>query len=143
MRNQESHPDNDAIDRFSFAMKEKMAKSRMKGRDGWSNKELCTGEQLAFMLIEHISKGNNGNFEDVAIFAMMLHQRGENPELLSNAMRDNHKKALLNITDESVIPRWADPTTNNGDLRPDHKFRSGWNACREATKNNIESLMLD
>ncbi|WP_336174992.1 hypothetical protein [Alloalcanivorax xenomutans] len=32
----------------------------------------------------------------------------------------------------STVPEYLDPTSNNGDLRPDAEFRRGWNACREA-----------
>lgn len=32
----------------------------------------------------------------------------------------------------STVPEYLDPSSNNGDLRPDAEFRRGWNACREA-----------
>ena len=77
-----THIDDIGIDRFTNAMRLKMAYASSKGRSGWNEKALCSGEQLAAALVEHLSKGNDGTFEDVANFAMMLHQRKESPRLL-------------------------------------------------------------
>lgn len=85
--NQGAHPDDLAVDRFAAAMKAKLAKGRNKGRGGWDDKTQCLDEFLAELLVDHLGKGNAGTFEDVANFAMMLHQRGANPEILSNASR--------------------------------------------------------
>jgi hypothetical protein len=38
--------------------------------------------------VEHLLKGNAGTFEDVANFAMMLHQRGADPQLLADAAKN-------------------------------------------------------
>lgn len=75
-----------AVNRFAIAMKTKMVAARKKGRAGWDNKELCSGKELASQLVAHLYKDNAGTFEDVANFAMMLHQRGEDPALLKQAM---------------------------------------------------------
>ncbi|RMT23331.1 hypothetical protein ALP52_03169 [Pseudomonas amygdali pv. mori] len=74
----DQHPDNQAVDEFAAAMKTKLAKARAKGRHGW-NGSWVRDKQLAELLVEHIHKGNAGNFEDIANFAMMLHQRGADP----------------------------------------------------------------
>lgn len=66
------HPDDLAVDRFAVAMKAKMAASRAKGRGGWDDESQCTMGTLAKMLVEHMAKGDP---IDIAIFAMMLHQR--------------------------------------------------------------------
>lgn len=79
-----THPDDLAVDRFALAMKEKLAKARAKGRRGWSFKSECKPGYLEHLLIEHIGKGNPGTFEDVANFAMMLHQRGDDPQRLAD-----------------------------------------------------------
>lgn len=84
-----THIDDIGIDRFTNAMRLKMAYARSKGRSGWNDQALCSGEQLAAALVEHLSKGNDGTFEDVANFAMMLHQRKEDPKLLFVALA-NH-----------------------------------------------------
>jgi hypothetical protein len=84
-----AHSDDLAVDRFADAMKAKLARSRQKGRGGWDNKTQCSGEHLANLLVEHLEKGNEGTFEDVANFAMMLHQRGENPEVFARMASDN------------------------------------------------------
>ncbi|MNO61327.1 hypothetical protein D3C76_519740 [compost metagenome] len=81
------HPDDAAVDRFAEALKAKLARSRAKGRGGWDNAEVCSAEDLARMLIEHLDKGNAGTFEDVATFAMMLHQRGAEPAALAEAIQ--------------------------------------------------------
>lgn len=81
----EQHPDDVAVDRFAVAMKAKLAAARAKGRYGWDDPEQCSDEELAGELVEHLSKGNTYTFEDVANFAMMLHQRGAAPEVLAAA----------------------------------------------------------
>ena len=81
------HSDDAAVDRFAAAMKAKLAKSRAKGRGGWDDPNVCSVEFLAQLLVEHLGKGNAETFEDVANFAMMLHQRGADPMVLANATR--------------------------------------------------------
>lgn len=81
----EQHPDDAAVDRFSTAMKEKLAAAREKGRGGWDDPEACSVEFLADLLVGHVDKGNPGNFEDIANLAMMLHQRGADPAVLAHA----------------------------------------------------------
>jgi len=87
------HPDDAAVDRFAAAMKAKLAKSRTKGRGGWDDPNVCSVEFLAQLLVEHLGKGNAGTFEDVANFAMMLHQRGADPMVLAEAAEAPIKKA--------------------------------------------------
>ena len=77
--------DNEAVDRFAEAMKEKLAKARAKGRRGWDNKEACSDEHLADLFHNHLQKYNEGNFIDLANFCMFLHVRGANPNVLSLA----------------------------------------------------------
>lgn len=81
----EQHPDDAAVDRFAVAMKTKLAAAREKGRGGWDNPATCSVEYLADLLVDHVGKGNAGTFEDVANFAMMLHQRGADPAVLASA----------------------------------------------------------
>lgn len=78
------HSDNQAVDRFASAMKLKLAKARDKGRGGWDSPQ-CSDAFLAEQLVLHLAKSNAGTFEDVANFAMMLHQRGAAPSVLVNA----------------------------------------------------------
>lgn len=78
----ESHPDDEAVDRFAAAMKVKLAASRKKGRGGWNDPKQCAVETLATMLHGHTRKTNPGAFEDIGTFAMMLHQRGADPTVL-------------------------------------------------------------
>lgn len=92
-RASEIEKDEAAVDRFAEAMKEKLAKAREKGRGGWDDPDQCTGIYLASLLVEHLRKGNEGTFEDVANFAMMLHQRGEAPETLERAWLEADKAA--------------------------------------------------
>jgi hypothetical protein len=75
--------DNAAVDRFAASMREKLAASRAKGRDGWQDPELCPETRLAEMLIGHLPKGNPGNLIDIAILAMMLEMRGADPSVLN------------------------------------------------------------
>tara|TARA_R100000027_G_C2240344_1_gene91807 strand:- start:35 stop:979 length:945 start_codon:yes stop_codon:yes gene_type:complete len=100
------HADDIAVDKFSLAMKEKLSASREKGRGGWEDPEVCTATQLAEMLISHLEKGNGGTFQDIANFAMMLHQRGEDPFILATSLarRDliQHAEALEEAAGETV-----------------------------------------
>lgn len=58
--------DNDEVDWFAAAMKEKLAKARAKGRGGWQS---CPPKELSRMLREHVEKGDP---VDVANFCMFL-----------------------------------------------------------------------
>jgi len=80
---EQQHPDDAAVDRFAAAMKAKLAAARAKGSGGWGDPNVCSVEFLAQLLVEHLAKGNAGTFEDVANFAMMLHQRGADPKVLA------------------------------------------------------------
>lgn len=79
-----THADDQAVNQFAEAMRQKMAASREKGRGGWDNLELCKTQDLCHQLIGHLSKDNAANFIDIANFAMMMHQRGDDPKVLSN-----------------------------------------------------------
>ncbi|BBQ26478.1 hypothetical protein [Aeromonas sp. WP2-W18-CRE-05] len=91
------HTDDYAIERFTIAMKEKLADARAKGRGGWDDPASCSVEHLAELLIGHIGKGNPGNFEDIANLAMMLHQRGADPAVLAGKLP---KPALPRLSNE-------------------------------------------
>ena len=80
------HPDDAAVDRFAVAMKAKLAAAREKGRGGWDDPNACSVEFLADLLVGHVGKGNQGNFEDIANLAMMLHQRGADSAVLAGKM---------------------------------------------------------
>lgn len=67
-----------------MVMKAKLKFEReVKERSGW---EACAPQYLADLLIEHLVKGNPGTFEDVANFAMMLHQTNADPAVLEQAL---------------------------------------------------------
>lgn len=73
------HPDDQAVAGFAVAMHAKMALSRAKGREGWED---CDIEHLADELVRHVAKGDP---VDVANFAMMLHARAADPQVLAAA----------------------------------------------------------
>lgn len=115
---EQQHPDDAAVDRFAAAMKAKLAAARAKGRGGWDDPNVCSVEFLAQLLVEHLAKGNAGTFEDVANFAMMLHQRGAEPKVLADAapiaqtapdsdMRDNYLDLLQEVLDAKEVMRAA------------------------------------
>ncbi len=83
------HPDNLAVDQFATAMKTKLAEGRTKGRNNW-DKPWVQDAQLAELLVENLPKGNPGNFQDIANFAMMLHQRGADPWELTLAYKKSN-----------------------------------------------------
>ena len=70
---EERNIDDQAVDRFAAAMKEKLAKKRRDGRHGWHLKS-CQSTDLSDMLRDHIDKGDP---VDVANFCMMIHQKGD------------------------------------------------------------------
>lgn len=89
----EADYDNTAVDQFAQAMKDKLAIARDKGRGGWMIPEECTQEHLANLLVEHLSKGDP---VDVANFCMMLHHRGAENALVSEAFWNFVWKFVLN-----------------------------------------------
>lgn len=89
----DGHPDDAAIERFSLAMKAKMARGREKGRGGWEDTS-TTAETLADLFVSHIPKGNAGNFEDLANLAMMMHHRGDDPKVLADALRGSLEASI-------------------------------------------------
>lgn len=150
-----SHPDDEAVDRFAEAMKIKLAAARRKGRGGWDDREVCSDESLAAMLVAHLSKGNAGNFEDVANFAMMLHQRGADPALLAAAAEAPKQQAVsealslgvnaLNARAERPklpsIPEMFEHSRVPDDFRNQASaYRAGWNDCRAWRGVAVEQL---
>lgn len=101
-KHQNQHPDDMAVDRFAAAMKIKLAAAREKGRSGWDDPAACQVDHLAELLVSHVGKGNHGNFEDIANLAMMLHQRGADPSVLSDGIQQSGKS---NWPDKCPITR--------------------------------------
>ena len=98
----ESHPDDVAVDDFAKAMKAKMKTSREKGRRGW---EYGNIRYLAAQLIYHVKKGDP---VDVANFCMMLHNRGRSGILSHAWAAEVEGKARLKVlrADEVKEPGW-------------------------------------
>ncbi|MBY0420094.1 MAG: hypothetical protein K2W88_18735 [Pararheinheimera sp.] len=113
------HKDDQAVDAFAASMKLKLAAARDKGRSGWEDKELCSGEYLAQNLVAHLSRGNAGTFEDIANFAMMLHQRGESPALLKTQV-DLNARVLAQSTLNKVADKWAAELTEKTEISQAH-----------------------
>lgn len=65
--------DHEGVDRFAIAMKTKLDRKRLEGRRGWNDHTVCSTQDLAAMLVEHVIKGDP---VDIANFCMMLHMRG-------------------------------------------------------------------
>ena len=70
----ETHPDDALVDQFADRAKDKMRRSREKGRHGWNDPVETPASTLVDQLTGHIEKGDP---MDVAIFAMMLEIRGD------------------------------------------------------------------
>ncbi|MGX5660034.1 hypothetical protein ACWKWV_09970 [Castellaniella ginsengisoli] len=66
-----THTDDDAVDRFAAAMKDKLAQARAKGRHGWQE---CDPSDLSQMLRAHVEKGDP---RDVANFCCFLWSLGK------------------------------------------------------------------
>lgn len=78
----EPHSDDIAVDRFTAAMKAKLAKKRAQGRGGWDDERVCSPDDLARMLVEHLPKGDP---VDIGNFAMMLFNRPDSGAALCRA----------------------------------------------------------
>lgn len=124
---QAQHPDDMAVDRFSAAMKTKMAASRAKGRSGWDDESQCTMGALARMLMEHVAKGDP---VDIANFAMMLHQR-------EAAAMEHHPcyggaaaKAIKVHSAAASAPIQKEPEADN---------TSAWTALQEILESKVTS----
>lgn len=81
--------DEEGVDRFAVAMKEKLAKKRAQGYGGWSDD--CTVEHLADLLIDHVPKGDP---VDIANFCMMVWNRTRAGACPKNIIRDTLKNKL-------------------------------------------------
>lgn len=66
--------DDQAVDLFSAAMRQKLAISRHKGRGGWQDHQECSQHDLSRLLLGHIEKGDP---VDVANFCCFLWNRQE------------------------------------------------------------------
>lgn len=99
------HSDDVAVDLFAAKMKEKLEKSRDKGRSGW---ESCPIEHLIASLKDHISKGDP---VDVANFAMMISQRGESIKTPVWTETDRRSKKLPPV---GVIVKWVNESYTAG-----------------------------
>lgn len=111
----EDHPDDHAVDDFSNLIRDKMARSRAKGRSGWFDRTACTDQSLARMFVAHMSKSNAGNLVDLATIAMMLHLRGADPALIGSAcpvstLRDALSKSTVWLRTLSICAN-SDPDT--------------------------------
>lgn len=115
----EQHPDDEAVDRFAAAMKAKLKWEREeRDRYGWNDPEVCSEEYLAKLLIEHLAKGNEGNFEDIANLCMMLHQRGAHPRVLADALTADKPETVDSVLLDALrkiastdLSEYADMTT--------------------------------
>lgn len=145
----EMHSDDICFDIFAQACKTKLAKSRAKGRGGWDNPEACRVETLANMLVEHLLKGNAGTFEDIATFAMMLHQRGADPKVLADAAKGER---FTHAEREAVAralntPGWSEKLVATLNRTIDH-LQKGYSTdiAREHVLNDVtrgRALLMD
>ncbi|WP_418181386.1 hypothetical protein ACNSOL_11845 (plasmid) [Aliarcobacter lanthieri] len=59
-------------DDLAIKMKQKLQKSREKGRNGWWN-ETCSIQKLIDLYTQHKKKDNEDNEIDICIYSMFLH----------------------------------------------------------------------
>lgn len=98
--------DEAAVDRFALAMKRKLSSARKKGRSGWIDTTYTPSDNLARGLVGHIFKGNQGNYEDIANFCMMLHQRGDSPSVLQKVVDTDIIQALQTGTIDELARKF-------------------------------------
>lgn len=104
-----THSDDIAVSRFAIQMRHKMARSRMKGRDGWDDPALCSDETLARLFMGHVQKSNAGNYADLANFCMMLYSRGARMAAIADAHAED-ARSISTLT----LQRCATRTREHG-----------------------------
>lgn len=87
----QQHSDDAAVDRFSNAMKSKLARKRADGYGGWDDPDICTVQFLRDRLVEHTEKAD---MIDVANFAMMIWFRTR-AERLGERLNQNETRPML------------------------------------------------
>lgn len=102
------HSDDLAVDRFSAAMKAKLARSRAKGRGGWDDPEQCTVENLSKSLHGHVTKGDP---VDVANFCMMLNERGSGIKPAQQVAAPQGWNYLLQLSRQNYLRQFGASTT--------------------------------
>lgn len=102
------HPDDEAVDRFAYAMKQKLALAREKGRSGWQQ---MNPAELSDMLRDHVEKGDP---RDVANFCMFLWHHGWVIET-TNKPAAQEPVAVVDANDDGF---WAD-------ILPDRSVKVG------------------
>lgn len=75
----EPHPDEIAVDRFSAAMKAKLAEKGKQGFSGWDDPQRCHIDYLVHLLAEQIQSRAALDPVDIGNFAMMIFNRPETP----------------------------------------------------------------
>lgn len=114
----DQHPDDAAVDRFSVAMKAKLAKKRAQGRGGWDDERICSPDDLACMLVDHVRKGDP---VDVGNLAMMLFNRPDAGAALCRAAlsadggEDKRDAERLDFMIEQQA--WVQWTVRDGSIR--------------------------
>ena len=69
------HPDDEAVDRFAVAMKEKLRAKRLEGFSGWDDPDECSVDYLVSLLVQQIHERAVLDTVDVGNFAMMIFNR--------------------------------------------------------------------
>lgn len=110
------HPDDEAVDRFAQAMKQKLAQAREKGRSGWQQ---MNPNELSGMLYEHVAKGDP---RDVANFCMFLWNLGQPITPCQPVQPDDLRQAAL-----------IDLAYING-------AKAGWNMCVADDESQFQKL---
>lgn len=123
---QPEHPDDEVVDRFAAALKAKMAKSRIKGRECWNDPARTSEQMLAVELVQHLFKGNPGNITDLGCLAMMLSERNADPQMVADIARGI---ILLELLPERRDERQGEATPVG--------FAQGWNQALDAVSANM------
>jgi hypothetical protein len=82
---------------FAEVMRDKLAKKRKQGFEGWLDASVCSVETLAKRLVECVFKGDP---VDVANYAMMLNRRGVSDLTLRYAIHERIQVERLHVAEE-------------------------------------------
>lgn len=126
-----AHLDDQVVDKLAAALKQKLAKSRAKGRGGWHDRDKCPPGRLQEMMAHHIGKGDP---LDVAAFAMMLWYRGEDTRSAYGSVQTLPRFHLGE--EQAALLRWligeegdaGEVTISVGEISEDGKVEFGLRA---------------
>lgn len=130
------HSDDKHVNRFSAAMKRKLALKREQGRGGWDDPKECSIDYLAQLLFDHLNKGDP---VDIANFCMMIQERGS-----TSAIHEAYVKHFTQPVRESGEQAKAKDFVNMIRMKLERRFQvADYMPDSYAEPHNCRALVSD